>query len=206
MHDAQQPVPPLSVIDVENFFLSRDAARPEGPDVTPMKLQKLLFLAQGNYLGATERRLFDETVYAYDFGPVVHPVFKRYHELGDAVIVTVRRAPALPAIRPDLTRFLDDIWTRWKSWSAGDLSDLTHRQKPWKQHYRFGVKHTEIPDLALEVYFGSEAPAAERVLPNRVTHVDRSSLGAPGTGMFARPASGVVRLPSRGRNTPRGDR
>ncbi|MGL4743691.1 MAG: Panacea domain-containing protein [Dermatophilaceae bacterium] len=48
-------------LDAAAFFVRADHLRDE-PDVTPMKLQKLLYLTQANYLAATGQRLFDADV------------------------------------------------------------------------------------------------------------------------------------------------
>ena len=60
----------IDVSDAVRFFLAEDALRSD-PNVTPMKLHKLLYLAQANYLASTGHRLFAEPVDAYENGPVV---------------------------------------------------------------------------------------------------------------------------------------
>lgn len=76
----------IPVRDVVGYFLQRDDAEGPDADVSNMKLQKLLYLAQGNYLAATGTRLFDEAVLAYDHGPVVYDVLKAYQGTNVALV------------------------------------------------------------------------------------------------------------------------
>lgn len=62
---------------VADAFLSL-AKRDAITDMTQMKLNKLMYLAQAQYLAATNHRLFRERLEAYKHGPVVpslRPVF-----------------------------------------------------------------------------------------------------------------------------------
>ena len=75
----------LDATQVARYILTLDAARPK-PDVTQLKLQKLLYLAQANYLASTGHRLFSASVEAFDNGPVVYRVLKAYSAFADSVI------------------------------------------------------------------------------------------------------------------------
>ena len=56
--------------DIANFFL-RAIYRDCGDAITPLKLQKLLYFAQGNYLAKYNMPLFDEDFEAWIHGPVI---------------------------------------------------------------------------------------------------------------------------------------
>ena len=60
--------------DVANFFIGRfqEAQDP----VTNLKLQKLLYYAQGWYLAFFDEPLFDERIEAWLHGPVVPPIYQ----------------------------------------------------------------------------------------------------------------------------------
>lgn len=65
--------------EVANFFVSR--FQQAGDPLTNMKLQKLLYYAQGWHLALKGDALFDERIEAWPHGPVVPPVygtFKHY--------------------------------------------------------------------------------------------------------------------------------
>lgn len=60
----------LDPLVVANYFLQLDSERVE-PDVTQLKLHKIMYFAQANYLGATGSRLFSSHIEASPRGPIV---------------------------------------------------------------------------------------------------------------------------------------
>ncbi len=166
----------IDVSDAVRFFLAEDALRSD-PNVTPMKLHKLLYLAQANYLASTGHRLFAEPVDAYENGPVVYRVTKMFS--GRQIIATTLddaelTAPELPA---DVDAFLGRLWARYKDWSASSLWKLTHKQSPWEDNYVEGGYRCQIPDEAMLDFFRSKVPAADRVFHDNVTVIPSDLLG-----------------------------
>lgn len=152
---------------VAAFFVRADQLR-EDPDVTPMKLQKLLYLAQANYLASTNERLFDSDIEAFEHGPVVHRVWREFY--GRQIISPELHAQVLTATLPrDTEEFLEQVWAKYQDMTANALRRLTHEQAPWKDHYVEGVAHIPIPDDDMKAYFSQKVPAKERVFhPNVV--------------------------------------
>lgn len=165
----------LDVFAVTAYFIRQDELQDE-PDVTPLKLHKLLYLAQANYLAATGERLFDEPIEAFDHGPVVYAVTRKFS--GRQVIAYTE--PTLPdaALPPDAEEFLERIWVRYKDYSPSALRALAHRQTPWKEYYEPDAYRSVIPDSAMIEYFRKDAPSDERVLHAGVTIVDDGFLDA----------------------------
>ncbi|MDR3360167.1 MAG: DUF4065 domain-containing protein [Bifidobacteriaceae bacterium] len=154
------------------FFVRADQLRDE-PDLTPMKLQKLLYLAQGNYLASTGQRLFDADVEAFEHGPVVHQVWREFS--GRQIINPEQHAQVMTLDVPaDIAEFLEDVWLRYQDWSASALRRLTHSQAPWRDCYVEGAPRNVIPDGAMTTYFGGSVPAEERVFHPRVVVVPSS--------------------------------
>ncbi|KQY96824.1 hypothetical protein ASD19_09750 [Microbacterium sp. Root53] len=157
---------------VAAFFLRADQERVE-PDITPLKLQKLLYLAQANYLASTGERLFDADVEAFDNGPVVDPVRRRFQ--GRQIIALDSRVSELESDLPaDVAEFLARVWERYQDWSASKLWRLTHSQAPWKDNYVAGQMHTLIPDESMAHYFATAVPARDRILHPHVVVADAS--------------------------------
>lgn len=152
----------LPVSDVARYFVQLDALR-EDPDVTPMKLQKLLYLAQANYLASTGRRLFDEPVEAYRHGPVVHRAWKMFP--GKQIISTqsAESFSTVDDLPEDVEAFVEAVWEQYKDVSASALRRLTHRQEPWVRNYDEDEHRPEIPDADMIEYFRDRVPAEERV-------------------------------------------
>lgn len=148
-------------LDVADFFVRADHLRAE-PDVTPMKLQKLLYLAQANHLAATGERLFDADIEAFEHGPVVYRVWQTYS--GNQIIDPDTHPDTHDRlVPPDVEAFLAAVWTRYQDWSASALRHLTHRQSPWRDHYVERGFRTPIPDDDMLSYFRSDVPVADRI-------------------------------------------
>jgi uncharacterized phage-associated protein len=154
----------LSVTAVAEYLVQQDALRDES-DVTPMKLQKLLYLAQANYLASTGERLFDENVEAYLHGPVVHRAWQLFP--GRQIIAESGQANYASnpqeRIPEDAEVFLDAIWSKYSDFSAVQLRKLTHEQAPWKDHYDAAAHRPIIPDDDMASFFRHSVPIADRV-------------------------------------------
>jgi uncharacterized phage-associated protein len=89
----------LPAIDVANYFLSK--ADPEAGDViSNLKLQKLLYYAQGFHLAIYGERLFIEQIKAWKHGPVVPDIyhhFKKHGEFGLPRPTQVQELPKRPS-------------------------------------------------------------------------------------------------------------
>lgn len=161
----------LPVNAISDYFIHCDMQRVE-PDMTPMKLQKILYLAQANYLASTDHRLFDEPTEAFKHGPVVYKVYATYP--GKQIIAARDDNPSGSAdqnLPLDVRDFLDRIWMTYKDWSASQLRKLSHEQDPWKNNYVESAYRTEIPDQDMVEYFRKYVPAKERVFHSNVVLV-----------------------------------
>jgi len=167
----------VPVDDVAAYFVHLDAQQPE-PDVTPLKLQKLLYYAQGQYLAATGRRLFNETIEAWDNGPVVNRVYARYAGLGNQIIATSQPSAVLPALTEPVREFLDRIWEIYSVFASSRLVTMTHAEAPWRDTYQSGARHIPIPDADLLQWFHNNTPADREVLFDDVVVITPDDLAA----------------------------
>lgn len=116
--------------DVIDFFISipgEDAS----DAISPMKLQKLLYYAQGFALAILGRPLFQEDFEAWQYGPVIPSVYQRYKELGNKAIPKVD-LESFDRYTPDEKKLLNEVYTVFGQYSAWALSDMTHETPPWK--------------------------------------------------------------------------
>lgn len=65
---------------VANYFL--DKAREDGVDLSPMKLQKLIYFAHGWHLAIYGEPLIDESVEAWAWGPVISSIYHDFKKYG----------------------------------------------------------------------------------------------------------------------------
>lgn len=68
---------PTTCFDVANYFFSR-LDEDAGDVLSNLKLQKLVYYAQGFALALLERPLFSEPLVAWQMGPVCPPLFRTY--------------------------------------------------------------------------------------------------------------------------------
>lgn len=150
------------------FLVSLDQLQLE-PDMTPMKLQKLLYIAQANYLASTKRRLFDDRVEAFEHGPLVYRVWREYQ--GHEIIRPQSRDRSDASVPKDIEHFLLNIWAKFGSKSASWLRRYTHEQDPWFRNYEPGSYRRVISDEDMCSFYQQRVPASERVMHESVVTV-----------------------------------
>jgi uncharacterized phage-associated protein len=132
----------------------------EGLFVTQMKLQKLVYFAQGAHLAKFHQPLINETFQAWMYGPVIPEIYQDFKNYGSRPIIdTAEFTPSLsykPPFRLD-AEAMDTINYTWgvlKDFSAMSLSQWTHRADgPWSKVYDPQVKSTPIPNDEIQQYF-----------------------------------------------------
>lgn len=156
-------------IQVANTFVKRFG---EQSELSHMKLQKLVFFADGWKLGLRGCELVAERPQVWRYGPVFKSLYNVLTGYGNTPIrapVVVNpftgNAPAIdPDERDDDSRLIDWIWSKYGRYSAMDLSRDTHALgTPWYNmaaKYNFSVPlNLEIPNDVIKSYFRSLAAA-----------------------------------------------
>ncbi|MEO5358754.1 MAG: DUF4065 domain-containing protein [Nitrospirae bacterium YQR-1] len=122
--------------DIANYFLFKAE---EGEElISNLKLQKLVYYAQGLYLIFFKKPLFEESIEAWTYGPVIPTLYHRYKESGAGSI------PPPENFTPDVIaendrEFLDEIFDVFGQFSAIRLKDIAHEDMCWKQAYDKGT-------------------------------------------------------------------
>ncbi|MBA8815638.1 putative phage-associated protein [Microbacterium halimionae] len=143
---------PYSPINVSNNILKR--AFQEKVDVSPMKLQKLLFFVASEYAKRTGKPMIDGNFQAWQYGPVVRSVYDEFRSFGGRAIRSYgkdaegKSYQIKEASDPALHESLDVVWNAAKNYSAVALSRITHIQgSAWANSFS---KSTFIPEEALK--------------------------------------------------------
>ena len=63
----------LTGMDVAKYILSKQKC-------THTRLEKLTYMCYADYLCATKEKLFDDEIYAFQYGPIVESVYKQFRE------------------------------------------------------------------------------------------------------------------------------
>lgn len=136
--------------DVANYLLF--VTSESCSDVTNMKINKLIYFAQGHAL-QQGFSLFEDTFVAGDHGPLVEDVYHLYEKWGSNPIGEwdEEEAKAMP---DDIRAFLVRVAGVYASYSASQLRRMTHQPNtPWKKCYVKGVQYRPIPEEMIKEYF-----------------------------------------------------
>lgn len=138
----------LTCHTVAKYFLAKtdDEA---GKDISHLKLQKLVYYAQGFHLAIFDAPLFPEPIEAWTHGPVVRDLYNAYRDYGgDPIPPDASFNPA--SVKDPVRSLLDEVYAVYGQFSAWRLREMTHEEAPWKAHHETGG---EIPHDELRSYF-----------------------------------------------------
>lgn len=121
-----------SVTDVALYVISR--CNRLGKSISNLKLQKILYFIQAEFLVSQDRPCFREKIEAWDFGPVIPEVYCRYKVYGGATIFRFQNDNRCPFDKNDKT-IADGMIDECAKYSASTLTEITRRQTPWKTAY-----------------------------------------------------------------------
>ena len=134
----------LDIYDVANFFL-KIVDRDSGSTITPLKLQKILYYAQGYYLANYDKPLFEDDFQAWAHGPANEGIYDKYKSCKYNTIPMPKED--LPLMDDELNDFLNDIWQTFGIYDGKYLEEQTHKESPWieaRKGYAPGEKCHEI--------------------------------------------------------------
>jgi uncharacterized phage-associated protein len=125
------------------------------PGLGTKKLHKLLYYCQGHHLAAFDRPLFDETISAWDMGPVVGTLW--WDE----------KNGRQPIISADLNEAelntIGYVISRYGNLTGNDLEHLTHSETPWRtaNTSRAAGGSSPIRHEWIKNYFATEGAATD---------------------------------------------
>ncbi|MEK7498189.1 MAG: type II toxin-antitoxin system antitoxin SocA domain-containing protein [Patescibacteria group bacterium] len=142
----------VSARQVANYFVELSSKTDEN-DLTNLKLQKLLYFAQGKYIAEKGKKLFGEPIEAWKLGPVVRSIYNTFKHCGPYPITAFDEGVEKARLPDEIKDFLSQIWENYNKYSAGHLVDLTHRRgTPWQIVYSES-EDKEIPADLMKHYF-----------------------------------------------------
>ena len=150
---------PYTAKAIANYFLAKQC-------LTQMKLHKLVYYAQGWHLGITGQPLLDETLEAWQYGPVVPSIYREFRSFGASPITCLAmelnwrtRTYFEPQVDPSdrvVNELLDSVRNLYGKYTAAQLSELTHRpDSPWSATRRAnpGLRCAGIANEVIRSHF-----------------------------------------------------
>ena len=111
----------ITIFDVANFFL-KIVDRDSGSTITPLKLQKILYYAQGYYLARFDKPLFDDDFQAWAHGPANPAIYDKYKDYRFESIDEPEEE--LYDFDEDTSLFLAHIWDAFGIYDGKYLEEL----------------------------------------------------------------------------------
>lgn len=181
-----------SAIDIARYLVWLADHESESDCLTPLRLQKLLYYAQGYALATFGQPLFQARIEAWKDGPVVREVWQQYQ--GRLAIPPNEGVVPLSLSVRD-REFVKAVWEAHKGFSAIRLRDMTHQEAPWVEARgdlpEGAHGSTEITAGSLLRYFGPRVK--EKLIPGfspeaAYTGVEQLAAGmvSPHSEVFAR--------------------
>lgn len=133
--------------DVAAYFLTKQD-EDAGDSISNLKLQKLVYYAQGFHLAMYRQPLFEERLIAWTHGPVVPELYRLYKDSGAAPIA----APSdfdREVFSGTQIELLDEVYDVYGQFSAWKLRNMTHIEPPWRDT----LVNDEITHDKLREYF-----------------------------------------------------
>ncbi len=128
-------------------------------DMTKMKLQKILYYAQGHYLAKFETKLFNNAIFAWTHGPVVRDVYDdfsecEYNQIVEKVINSNDKYNSDIIFKNQKDKdFLDNLMMYYSQFSPWGLRQMTHNENNCNNPWTKTKKDEEISiDLILDFF------------------------------------------------------
>ncbi|SFF67982.1 Uncharacterized phage-associated protein [Clostridium cadaveris] len=128
--------------NIARWFLLRNKTEQDADEcvesITNLKLQKLLYYAQGVHLAITGQPLFEDEIQAWKHGPVIPKIYEIYKgNKGEPIEVENDESDlallAKVEERKEVADTLEFVFNEYGQYSAWGLRNMTHQERPWKE-------------------------------------------------------------------------
>lgn len=144
-----------TVFDAATYILSKQDLN-AGDTISNLKLQKLVYYAQGFALAILDAPLFSEPIQAWDHGPVVEALYRHYKQYEAGAILPPppdQVESAKNHFTPEQLEVLDEVCEVYGQYSAWKLRNFTHEEPPWIETYRKNKQNGEISLHEMKFFF-----------------------------------------------------
>lgn len=137
-----------NLVDVVQCFLFLDSSN-EGDGISNLKLQKLVYYAQGFHSAIFDKPLFSEDILAWVHSPVVANLYHKYKQYGSNRIPEVQDFDEGSLTKEEFG-LVEEVFEVFGQFTAWKLRNMTHEEAPWiKYEAEAGI----IPKQVITEYF-----------------------------------------------------
>lgn len=147
----------VTSFNVANFIIKKCAD--ENISLTPMKLQKLVYILYKEYLKETGDKLFEEKFMVWQYGPVVrklYDAFKKFgaSEIGRNYVKDSDGKARMIKLEGDLEKVANKVMDKHKAQDGVYLSLLTHQENTaWYKGKAANETYLKTSDIKEEFSF-----------------------------------------------------
>jgi uncharacterized phage-associated protein len=138
--------PPTPSHKFAKYFISL-VDEEAGDSISNLKLQKLLYYAQGFHLAIYDKPLFPEAIKKWAHGPVVPQIYHLYKEHGSNPIPLTQ--VNLNDYSKEQKELLDEVYSVYGQFTAAKLRQMTHQEPPWSD----APENGEISQESMKKFF-----------------------------------------------------
>ena len=142
-----------SVLDVARYIIWY--CKKQGYSISNLKLQKILYFVQANFLVSANSACFEEEIEAWDFGPVAPEAYHEFKIYGSAEIPEFECRNADNLIVKKDKDLINEMVDQCAKYSASSLVEITHNQDPWNNVYEKYCNNT-ITNDSIKQFFEKE--------------------------------------------------
>ncbi len=140
---------PKSAIEIANKIIEHLYSYYGEELATNMMVQKLLYYQQAHHLAKIGTPLFNDTIEAWQYGPVVPSVYQKFKSYGSRKI----RCPQKEVLLTwDAEKLFAKVMEKYCEYSTIGLMHKTHSEKPWKEAVKNGY-NTPISENSMQEFF-----------------------------------------------------
>ena len=140
-----------NVFNVADLFIQL-ANQSEDDQMTNLKLNKLLYYAQGTFLARTGKPLFEQKIEAWPLGPVVPEIYHKYKVCGKGPISSPENNIDRSTFSDEELETLLDVMRELGKYTGSTLVSLTHKPgTPWSNAISAG--RTTIDPVDIRDFF-----------------------------------------------------
>lgn len=138
-----------NVLDIAKYIILYEYEN--GHVVSNLKLQKILYFVQAEFLVSKGEACFKEDIVALSFGPVILEVYDKYKVYGGAGIPGLFLKKDFYILDED-KELINNVLEELRSYSASYLTKITLNQEPWCKSYRYN-RDRVISKKLIKKYF-----------------------------------------------------